>query len=212
MKRPKPCFLALESYWSEDLVARESIQPFVKGLCDLHQWEFCYRTFDSSDDIKLWVGSFNKIRRSGRHKILYIASHGSTKVLETLEEKIQVKTLISILKNAPSIVGLHLGACSLGREPLLNEILKKTSLQWVAAYDREVPWMESTTLDLLFWSWIYIGIPRPKRVRRVSPEEAAHALYERFNYSREMGFRVVFRKQTGGPINSSWSTWEGSAE
>ncbi|MHC4107651.1 MAG: hypothetical protein ACYSTY_06150, partial [Planctomycetota bacterium] len=91
-------------------------------------------------------------------------------------------------------------------------ILKKTSLQWVAGYDREVPWMESTTLDLLFWSWIYIGVPRPKRVRRVSPQEAAHELYKRFNYSREMGFRVVFREQKDGLINSSWTTWTGPAK
>jgi hypothetical protein len=208
MRRPVPCFLALESYWSEDLASRESVQPFVKGLCDLYQWEFHYRTFDSGNDIKLWVDNFNRIRRSGRHKVVYIASHGSSRVLATLEEKIPTKVLVSALKAAPSIVGLHLGACSLGQEPLLNGIMRKTSLQWVAAYDREVPWMESSILDLLFWSWIYGGVPRPKRTRRLTPEQAAHQLYERFNFSREMGFRVVFRDPKEG-IVSSWKTWGG---
>ena len=64
MKRKAPCFLVLESYWSEDLTQHESVQPFIKGLCDLNQWEFHYRTFDSANDLRLWIRNFDRIRRS----------------------------------------------------------------------------------------------------------------------------------------------------
>jgi hypothetical protein len=207
VRKKKPCFLVLESYWSADLRERESVQPFVKGLCDLNAWEFHYRTFDSTNDLKLWIENFNTIRRAGKDKIVYLATHGNRAgKLHTLEQNIPLQSLARILKPAKSIVGLHLGSCSLGQPENLENLARKTSVEWVAAYDQEVPWLESTALDLLFWSWIYAGAPRPKRVRRLTPEAAAHELYSRFNYARDMGFRVVFRDSGG--IASSWDTWE----
>ncbi|MBD3336631.1 MAG: hypothetical protein GF355_14055 [Candidatus Eisenbacteria bacterium] len=207
-KRAKPCFLVLESYWSENLTERDSVLPFLRGLCDLYRWESHYRTFDSANDLDLWTGQFNRLRRAGQEKIVYIASHGSSAgVLTTVEQKIPLDQLLHALRPAKNIVGLHLGACSLGQPPILEEILKKTSIDWVAAYDRDVPWLESTMLDLLFWSWIYAGAPRPQRSRRLTPEAACHELYARYNVSRAMGFRVVFRGPgTTGPV-SSWDTY-----
>ena len=208
MRKKKPCFLVLESYWSEDLRERESVQPFVKGLCDLNAWEFHYRTFDSANDLALWIDNFNTIRRSGCDKILYVATHGSKAGrLRTLEQNIPIHTLAKILAPAKSIVGLHLGSCNLGQPKILGQLARKTSVNWVAAYDQEVPWLESTALDLLFWSWIYAGVPRPTRNRRLSPEAAAHELYARFNYAREMGFRVVSRRPGKDGFASSWDTW-----
>jgi hypothetical protein len=208
MRKKDPCFLILESYWSSDFRGRESVQPFIKGLCDYQGWEFHYRTFDSANDLRLWIKNFNAIRRSGKDKIIYLATHGSKGgKLWTLEEHIPVKALASGVRSAKSIVGLHLGSCNLGQPAILNELIRKTSVDWVAAYDQEVPWLESTALDLLFWSWIYAGAPRAKRSRRLTPESAAHELYARFNYAREMGFRVVYRLP-GGRLASSWDTWK----
>ncbi|MFC1572302.1 hypothetical protein ACFL6M_01765 [Candidatus Eisenbacteria bacterium] len=212
MKRKAPCFLVLESYWSENLTQHDSVQPFIKGLCDLYQWEFHYRTFDSANDLAFWIASFQKIRRSRQQKIVYIASHGNAKgMLTTLEENIPLAKLSKALEKATSVTGLHLGACSLGKTAILKKLLNNTPLQWVAAYDQEVPWLESTALDLLFWSWIYAGAPRPKRSRRLTPEAAAHELYRRFNVAYEMGFRVIFRGAESEPPVSSWDTWEKSA-
>jgi hypothetical protein len=208
MRRKKPCFLVLESYWSEDLRERESVQPFVKGLCDLNAWEFHYRTFDSANDLRLWIRNFNSIRRSRSDKIVYLATHGSRAgKLRTLEQNIPMTTLTRILAPAKSIVGVHLGSCNLGQPTILKNLARRTSVEWVAAYEQEVPWLESTALDLLFWSWIYAGAPRPKRNRRLSPEAAAHELYARFNYALEMGFRVVSRLPGGAGISSSWDAW-----
>jgi hypothetical protein len=207
-KTKKPCFLVLESYWSENLRERESVQPFVKGLCDLHGWEFHYRTFDSANDLGLWIRNFNSIRRSDKDKIIYVATHGSKAgKLWTLEKRIPIRALTRALQPARSIVGLHIGSCNLGQPAILKKLARDTSVHWVAAYDQEVPWLESTSLDLLFWSWMYAGAPRAKRSRRLTPEHAAHELYARFNYAREMGFRVVFRDHAGGDIVSSWDTW-----
>ncbi|MFH1278834.1 MAG: hypothetical protein ABIK65_10700 [Candidatus Eisenbacteria bacterium] len=210
MRRKKPCFLVLESYWSENLAERESVLPFVKGLCDLNRWEFHYRTFDSTNDLRLWIKNFDRIRRSRAEKIVYVATHGSRAGrLWTLEGTIPMVTLARILRPARSIAGLHLGSCNLGQPAILDGLVAKTNLQWVAAYDQEVPWIESTTLDLLFWSWIYSGAPRTVRSRRLTPEGAAHELYEHFNYARKMGFRVVRRDEPSGKPVSSWDSWKG---
>lgn len=209
MRSRKPCFLVLESYWSEDLRMRESVQPFVKGLCDLYQWEFHFRTFDSANDLDLWIRNFQAIRRSGADKIIYLATHGNKAgTLCTLEAKIEVAELIKILAPAKSIVGLHLGSCSVGQPKILERILAGTPVEWVAAYAQDVPWLESTSLDLLFWSWIYAGAPRAVRSRRLTPEGAAHELYEHFNYARTMGFRVLSRKGESQQTISSWDSWQ----
>ena len=50
MKKKKPCFLVLESYWSENLRERESVQPFVKGLTRAGGGEGNGRQCHSSDD------------------------------------------------------------------------------------------------------------------------------------------------------------------
>ena len=76
-----------------------------------------------------------------------------------------MESLRKTVRSAKSIVGLHLGSCNLGQPQILEDLVRKTSLRWVAAYDQEVPWLESTTLDLLFWSWLYAGVPRPKRMK-----------------------------------------------
>jgi len=208
LKKKTPCFLVLESYWSENLRERESVQPFVKGLCDLYGWEFHYRTFDSENDLGLWIKNFNAIRRSGKEKIVYLATHGSKAgKLKTLEQSIPIEALGRILEPAKSIVGLHLGSCNLGQPPILQNLAHSTSIEWIAAYEQEVPWLESMALDLLFWSWVYAGAPRPQRTRRLTPEAAAHELYSRFNYAREMGFRVVFRRPGHDQVGSSWDTW-----
>jgi hypothetical protein len=142
--------------------------------------------------------------------VLELATHGSRAGrLWTLEQKIPMRSLSRILAPAKSIVGLHLGSCNLGQPKFLESLLKKTTIDWVAAYDQEVPWLESTSLDLLFWSWIYAGAPRPKRSRRLTPESAAHELYDRFHYARQMGFRVVFRGERHRAA-SSWNTWSGA--
>ncbi len=209
MKRAKPCFLVLESYWSDDLKTRNSVHPFIKGLCDLHGWEFFYRVFDSRNDLTLWIEKFGRIRRAGKEKILYLATHGSRSGrLLTLEQHIPLAELVQMIAPAPSIVGLHLGACGLGQAGVLTSLLEDTALRWVAAYEQEVPWLESTALDLLFWSWIYAGAPRPQRFRRLTPEAAAHELYEHFHVAGRMGFRVLYRDAAQGGILSSWDTWQ----
>ncbi len=209
MPRKKPSFLVLESYWSEEITQRESVLPFVKGLCDLQSWEFFYRTFDSLNDLGLWLDRFDRIKRSKAEKIVYIATHGSRGgKLWTLEQNIPLVKLGKLLAKAHTLRGLHLGSCNLGQPKHIKALMKDTGLSWVAAYDQEVPWLESTTLDLLFWSWIYAGAPRAERSRYLTPETAAHELYSRFNYARQMGFRVIDRKRKDSALRSSWDTWQ----
>ena len=151
---------------------------------------------------------FYTIRRSGKDKILYLATHGSRAgKLLTLEQNIPMATLGRLLEPARSLVGVHLGSCNLGQPRFLRRLAEKTPVRWIAAYDKEVPWLESTALDMLFCSCIYSGVPRAQRSRRLTPQAAAHELYARFNYSREMGFRVMYRERPGEPFTASRDSW-----
>ena len=68
-------------------------------------------------------------------------------------------------------------------------------MDWVAAYDQGGPLAgEHGARPALLVLDLRRSAARPNGPRRLTPEAAAHELYARFNYAREMGFRVVVRR------------------
>jgi hypothetical protein len=200
----EPIFLVLEAYWEKDIEDDSTVRPFVKGLCDAYGWEYFHRFFDSANDIRLWLKEFDRTRRPGCQKIVYLAAHGSAGYLHTLETRISTGRLLSIIAQARSLTGVHLGSCNLAKKHFSRKLLKSSNVKWVAAYRREIPWLESMALDLLFWNWIFSGVPRTKRSVRLSPAKAAREIYSGFSLARDMGFQVVHRKRGTRKVESSW--------
>ena len=87
----------------------------------------------------------------------------------TLEERIPLTKLGTILKAADSVAGLHLGACSIGKAAVMKKVLKRTSLKWIAAYDREVPVAREHSTRPALLVVDLLGCPAPEALATANP-------------------------------------------
>ncbi len=205
----KPVLLVLEALWSEDLRDLSSVFPFISGLCAANEWTLYYRRFDSANDIQHWVNRFQRMH-VGREKakILYLAAHGTRKGFKTREGLIPATTLVPILRKATSIRGVHLGSCALARSKLPRLLIGKTKVRWVAGYTKEVHWVESTLVDLLFLDWMYTGVPKGERTRWLGLAKTPAEIYRRFAVAEALGFTVFYRPKYAREIESSLLEWK----
>jgi hypothetical protein len=204
----KPVILVLESDWARSLRERPSVYPFMHGMCEANEWTLYYRHFDSLNDIDLWIERFQRMRpKKGSRKIVYLAAHGEKSGIRTLETCIPGEKLIPIFEKAPSIVGMHFASCYLCQTDLPRKLVEKNHLKWVAGYTKEVDWLESTLVDLLFLHWMYIGVPRKQRSRRLGIEKTPEELYRKFEISETLGFTVFYRPKYAREVESSLERW-----
>jgi len=212
-KKLKPVFLVLEALWSEDLRDLSSIYPFISGLCTANEWTLYYRWFDSANDIQHWVNRFQRMRVGrDKAKILYLAAHGTRKGLETREGLIPGAKLVPILRKAPSIRGVHLGSCALARSDMPRRLIEKTKVRWVAGYTKEVHWLESTLVDLLFLDWMYTGVPKGERSWWLGLAKTPAEIYRRFAVAEALGFTVFYRPKYARDVVSSLMEWKARAK
>jgi hypothetical protein len=209
----KPVILVLESDWARNLKENPSVYPFINGICEVNEWTMYYRHFDSLNDIEFWVEQFQGMRpKKGSRKIIYLAAHGKKAGIETIETLIPGKKLIPILKKAPSVVGFHFGSCYISATDVPKQIVEKTDINWVSGYAKEVDWIESTLVDLLFLHWMYSGVPRAQRSRRLGIEKTPEEIYRKFEVAETLGFTVFYRPKYAREIESSLDRWiEGRA-
>ena len=88
---------------------------------------------------------------------------------------------------------LYFGSCLFGTEENLSDLLRAARhLTWVAGYEKEVSWVDSTLFDVLVWS------------RMVSREENSKGLHFQYiaqgllaeipGLARNLGFRFQYRR------------------
>jgi hypothetical protein len=204
----EPVILILESDWARNLRENPSVYPFIKGMCEANEWKFYYRHFDSLNDIEFWVDKFQGMRpKKGSRKIVYLAAHGEKSGIRTIETLIPGSKLIPIFRKAPSIVGMHFASCYLCDSDLPQRLVEKTPLKWVSGYTKEVDWLESTLIDLLFLHWMYIGVPRKQRARRLGVEKTPEEIYRKLEMSEALGFTVFYRPKYAREVESSLERW-----
>ena len=153
--------LVLESDWGEDLVDSRSTRPFLEGLASALDITIVYRTFHTARDLQHWLRQM--FTAKGRPGIAYISSHGDGRFLRAslADVGIDLRRVLAAAargtRHHHGKRGLLLGACEIGRD--LDGILAaaKGRLDWVAGYAVEVPWVESTLIDLAFLSYLLSG-------------------------------------------------------
>lgn len=168
--------LVLESDWGEDLVDCTSTRPFLQGLANALDITIVYRTFHTGRDLTYWLRKMFLARSKPR--IAYISSHGDGRFLQPslADAGIDLRRVLAAAsrgtRQGHSRRGLLLGACEVGRD--LDGLLAAAGgrLRWVAGYEVEVPWVESTLIDLAFLSYLLSG-------REVSAVNGKHVLRRR---------------------------------
>lgn len=104
-------------------------------------------------------------------EVIYLACHGDEDGRLALHsgELVSRTHLANMLaKCGPALKGVYLGTCFSGREELANFVLERCpNIKWLAGYSKEIDYVDSTALDMMFFSkWIASkGVGR-RRLRR----------------------------------------------
>ena len=194
--------LILECDWVVDLIDARSIKPLIEGWASAEGITTVYRSYHDGRDLAHWVRQ--AFRSRNRPRVIYVAGHGCGRFLQAPFRASGIdfrKVLATAARRTPLshwCRGILLGACEIGRD--LAGLLDAADgrLDWVAGYNREVPWVESTISDLLFLQYAVVGRTTLAfksggrtsmgSVRTCSAERAARWLLQDFPLASELGF------------------------
>lgn len=208
--RKNAYLLVLESDWGEDLVDCRSTRPFLEGLASALDITVVYRSFHTGRDLQHWLHEM--FMAPGNPSIAYVSSHGSGRFLQASlhDAGIDLRRVLAAAsrgtRRSHGRRGLLLGACEVGRD--LPEILaaSRGRLDWIAGYEREVPWVESTLIDLAFISYLVAGrrvwasngkrslTARHSATRTSFSQKAARWVAEDYGLAEALRFRALDRK------------------
>jgi len=157
MPKPKSQLAVLEGKWSEQT------NISVKGLFDILSdinfktpHSYIYEMFCDAaalNNIVSRMGDNNDIR------YLYIGAHGNQTSISGSGgniSRVQLRnTLIKL--NAGTMEGLFLGSCLFGDKKNSRFLLNPPNnnnppIKWVAGYTKNIDWIDSSVLDMLFWN------------------------------------------------------------
>lgn len=148
------------------------------------------------------IGSYRECR------YLYIAAHGDEKGLSFLNAdrltRAELRNLLRDIKDTDGskLRGLCLGSCLFGTDALADFLFREdVGVRWIAGYATQVPWVESSALDLLFFNELIDGVEGETDIQAIT-RTAKRLLEIAPGLVNELGFGIFVRKRrTGGAKN-----------
>lgn len=187
--------MVLEVPWDRNAVDSISVWPFVSEFARACKTRAYYRTFSDSPSFRHWVERFDKERLPGGKggKLLYVAAHGDKGRIAGLRKRINCRTIVNSCAAAKSIGFVHFGSCFFGNEQNLDLLLKSAKkLVWVAGYEKDVDWVDSTLFDLMLWGRIKMrdSASKGKQFQTIAEEFCE----ELEGLAVNLGFRFHYRR------------------
>ena len=152
---PHTSVSVIESRWWQ--ASHESVRPLFELLSELHTGssnKFDYEMCNSKAGFREAIE-----RQLGNPECSYLSlnTHGNKQGLQLFNEEGVSRT---VLRNAfhreseqRNTAGLHLGCCSF-LSSVLAEFMYQADISpwWIAGYGEKINWVESTSLDFMFFN------------------------------------------------------------
>lgn len=148
---------AVESLWYNQITRPyPSVDPLFKVIKD-NVGAFNYTVLNCNTREELMHSLELAKRNSSQFRTLYFASHGhpyGLQISQSTKERVSLDELAKLLKTDFSLWAIHFGACSVldVEETMVRKFMDKTKVRMVTGYGTDVDWMESASLELLFFS------------------------------------------------------------
>lgn len=156
-KLRNPNIFALESIWSNRIVYPYPTVNNILATIQSNSAHFQY-TVLNSNTVQEVEHSLEVAKKSVKNfGILYFASHGKKDGIITLSHRkktfMSLDYLADLLGTRFKSWAVHFGACSvLETEPqMIRYFMDTTGVQMLSGYTKDVYWIESTALELLFF-------------------------------------------------------------
>ena len=187
--------LVLEAPWDSDSLKSKSVGPMIREFAAVRGIKAFHQTFFDKASFEHWIKAYDEEVIAGP-KLLYIACHGGNGQLAGLSKHLNRTSIQTAVRAARNISFVHFGSCLFGSEKNLRELLDSAPhLRWVAGYDKEVDWVDSTLFDILLWSRIE---SRDEDTHRKKTHTLASELIDQVKgLADQLGFRFQYRYGDG---------------
>ena len=142
-------------------------------------------------------------------KSIYIGAHGDKNAIGGLGgvsiSRTMIRNMLTATNKSGSICGMYLGSCLVGTFDNSGFWFEqeKTGLSWIAGYSKSIDWIESSAIDMIFWSY-YLRDRKLNRSRRRGKkselkmvEDATSKLHDLMPAAFDkLGFNVYYKSAT----------------
>jgi hypothetical protein len=198
----KATILILEGAWwskNEPPMVLPYFQAYEQSHADV---KINHRTFKNADDIAYYIKALPKNSQT----LVYFACHGETSALLPSDgrQKIDLNKLCEILKDVcidDKVAFLHFGSCSFidsnSRRKNLEFLMNASNARWVSGYTKNIGWLESTFLDLVFVSEVFRPFFKSKDQRNNPITKLGDGFVNRYEQlARALGFTALAQPKT----------------
>jgi hypothetical protein len=205
----------IESRWWRS--RNDSVRPLFEtlaGIVEGNPHSVRYDMFVEEDSLSQIISD---VARDPDLHSIYIGAHGDeTSICGLGDATISRTRLRNMLRGANAagaIAGLYFGSCLIATPRNVSFWLTETpttGLKWIAGYTKSVDWVDSSAVDMIFWSK-YLHERRTNRSRRRDKKaELDMVKYASSEMKRLMptvfdvlGFNVHYL-DTGGTLTAVW--------
>lgn len=193
----KTTLAVIEGKWFRNQnISVRSLFDLISDLKFGSPHEYHYEMFNNAaslQEILGRLGSTDKVHN------IYVAAHGSTDSITGSNEEdigyIKVKNAIKqISESNGRLNSIYFGSCLFGTHENLSSFLFEghgNKIRWVAGYTKEINFVKSSMLDMLFWD-IYLNCEQGSPLSRI--EFVTKTLKDQVGgLIDELGFKVLTR-------------------
>lgn len=210
---PETGLCVIESRWWAK--GNHSVKPLfevLSGIVENNPYSFFYEMFVEKNSLTKILQS---VSNNTEKQYIYIASHGSSDGFGRhggpYISRTELRNIISAYNSGSIIQSIYFGSCYIANSNNAKFLFKKsTNLSWIAGYQKAVDWVDSSAIDMMFWSK-FLHEKRTNRSRRphkkTEIDMMLHAASEMKNLMPNvftaLGFNIYY-KDTGGTMVSVW--------
>ena len=204
-----------ESRWWKS--GNDSVRPLFETLAGIVEDNPHSVRYDMFSEECSLASIVEDVCDDGEYHSLYVGAHGDDNSIAGLGEaeisRVKLRNMLRNHNSGGEIKGVYFGSCLIGTERNAAFWLTDTpttGLQWVGGYKTSVDWIDSSAIDMIFWSK-YLHERKRNRSRRKGKRSelqmVKHAALEMktlmpsiFN---QMGFNI-YHLDSGGSLASVW--------
>lgn len=205
----------IESRWWED--GNDSVRPLFETVASIVEGNPHSVRYDMFAEERSLATTVEDLCCDGHYHSIYVAAHGDETSIGGLGaaeiSRTKLRNMLRSHNKRRKVTGLYLGSCLIGTERNASFWLcerPSTGLQWIAGYASSVDWVDSSAIDMIFWSK-YLHERRRNRSRRKGKKTeiqmVKHAASEMKalmpTIFHQLGFNV-YHLDSGGSLVAVW--------
>lgn len=151
----------LESLWDEDVIENDqqaSVVPILELLSKIvEDFNFSHLTCNTRGELEYNLEALKRLKKKKKYGILYLSFHGEPGHIHLADNtKMSLEDLADVMGQRFAGWVVHFGSCGTVKvdKGRLAEFVEATQVLLVSGYTKDVYWIESTAMDLLFFDYL----------------------------------------------------------